>query len=93
MVAEKVKEAVFASGAGRIGNYDYCCWETLGTGQFRALTGSNPTIGKLGTLEQVAELKIELVCADSLIQAAVSALKQAHPYEEPAYQVYRLEDI
>ena len=91
--SEKVKSAVFATGAGQIGNYDYCCWETLGYGQFRALIGSNPTIGKQNILEQVAELKVELVCDDHLIRDAVRALKQAHPYEEPAYQVYKLEEL
>lgn len=91
--SEKVKNAVFATGAGRIGNYDYCCWEILGSGQFRALAGSNPAIGKQDVLERVAELKVELVCDDHLIRDAVRALKQAHPYEEPAYQVYKLENL
>ena len=85
-----VKQAIFATGAGRIGNYDQCCWQTLGQGQFRPLQGSTPAIGAHNTLETLAELKIELVCEDSLIADAISAMKQAHPYEEVAYQVVKL---
>lgn len=91
--AQAVKEAVFATGAGRIGDYEACCFQTLGTGQFRPLPGATPHIGKVGDLEQVEELKVELVCEDSLIGNAVAALKLAHPYEEPAYDVWRLEEL
>lgn len=89
--AESVKEAVFATGAGRIGDYEACCFQTLGQGQFRPLAGANPHLGQIGELERVEELKVELVCEDGLIQAAVAALKLAHPYEEPAFDVWRLE--
>ncbi|KXJ57795.1 YqfO family protein [Neptuniibacter pectenicola] len=88
---ETVKSAIFATGAGRIGNYDHCCWQVLGQGQFRALEGSDPFLGQQNKLEIVAEWKVELVCSDELIQPAVRALKQAHPYEEPAYDVWKLE--
>lgn len=91
--AEAVKEAVFATGAGRIGDYEACCFQTLGSGQFRPLAGANPHIGTVGDLARVEELKVELVCEDALIQAAVAALKLAHPYEEPAYDVWRLETL
>lgn len=91
--AESVKEAVFSSGAGRIGNYEACCFQTPGTGQFRPLEGADPHIGRVGGLEQVEELKVELVCSDELIQPAIAALKLAHPYEEPAYDVWKLEDL
>ena len=90
---EEVKAAVFATGAGRIGDYDSCCWQTLGQGQFRPLEGSNPFIGNQGEVEHVSEYRVELVCADELIAAAVAALKQAHPFEEPAYDVIRVEDF
>jgi len=90
---EVVKAAVFATGAGRIGDYDSCCWQTLGTGQFRPLAGSNPHIGEQGALEQLPEWRVELVCSDELIHQAVAALKQAHPYEEVAYDVWQLADI
>lgn len=91
--AEAVKEAVFATGAGRIGNYEACCFQTPGQGQFRPLAEATPYIGQAGELEHVEELKVELVCADHLVATAVAALKRAHPYEEPAYDVWRLEDI
>ena len=91
--AEAVKEAVFATGAGRIGNYEACCFQTPGQGQFRPLAEAAPYIGQVGELEHVEELKVELVCADHLVATAVAALKRAHPYEEPAYDVWRLEDI
>ncbi len=81
---ESVKKAVFAAGAGRIGAYDSCSWQALGQGQFRPLQGSNPFIGQAGSIEQVAEWKVEMVVADELIHDSVKALKQAHPYETPA---------
>ena len=88
---EAVKNAVFATGAGRIGAYDNCCWQVGGEGQFRPLAGSSPFLGAEGAVESVAEYKVELVCSDEVIAAAVAALKAAHPYEEPAYQVWKLE--
>jgi hypothetical protein len=88
-----VKNAVFAAGAGRIGNYDSCCWQSLGQGQFRPLQGSNAFIGQAGVLEHVAEWKVELVVADELIHDAVKALRKVHPYETPAFEVWRLSDL
>lgn len=96
---DSVKQAVFSTGAGGIGDYDQCCWQTLGQGQFRPKSGSNPFIGEkpkegeeTAPLTYVKEYRVELVSEGSCIQAAVMALKEAHPYEEPAYEVYRLED-
>ena len=88
-----VKQAVFAAGAGRIGNYDQCCWQVLGQGQFRALKGSNPFIGEQGKVEVVAEYRVEMVCAKAQIVNAIEALKQAHPYEEPAFDVWQLATV
>lgn len=90
---ESVKSAVFATGAGHIGDYDQCCWQTPGQGQFRPLQGSNPFIGKEGWVQQVPEFKVELVCDEHLIDAAIDALIDAHPYEEPAYEVIALENF
>ncbi|WP_434699574.1 NGG1p interacting factor NIF3 [Pseudomonas sp. D1-1] len=90
---EVVKSAVFAAGGGRIGAYDHCAWQVLGLGQFRPLDGSQPFIGEAGHVEQVEEWKVELVVADGLIRPVVEALKQSHPYETPAYEVWRLEDF
>nr|WP_299240532.1 NGG1p interacting factor NIF3 [uncultured Halomonas sp.] len=92
-VAEAVKEAVFSSGAGCIGNYEACCFQTRGSGQFRPIKGAEPHIGNVDELEHVEELKVELVCSDALIADAVAKLKAAHPYEEPAYDVWKLEDF
>jgi len=88
-----VKQAIFAAGAGRIGDYDCCAWQVLGEGQFRPLAGSNPFLGRQGQVETVAEYKVEVVCEDALIRDVIAALKAAHPYEEPAYQVWRLESF
>ena len=88
---DTVKNALFDAGAGRIGNYDRCCWQVLGQGQFRPLPGSDPHIGSTGELEVVEEWKVELVVADELIQAVITVLKATHPYETPAYEVVRLE--
>ena len=90
---ELVKKALFDAGAGHIGNYDSCSWQTLGDGQFRALDGSNPTIGQQGVVEAVAEYKVELVCEEKHIEDVISALKDSHPYEEPAYDVIKLESF
>ncbi|MDI5933860.1 YqfO family protein [Halomonas kalidii] len=91
--AEAVKAAVFATGAGRIGDYEACCFQTAGTGQFRPLAGADPHIGRVGDLARVEELKVELVCDDALIREAVAALRAAHPYEEPAFDVWKLETL
>jgi hypothetical protein len=90
---EKTKQALFDAGAGRIGDYDSCAWQCLGRGQFRPLEGSDPFLGHAVEIEAVDEYKVELVCADELIKDALAALKQAHPYEEPAYEIYRMEEL
>ncbi|GAA2488807.1 hypothetical protein [Terrabacter carboxydivorans] len=80
-------EALFAAGAGAVGDYRECAFVTPGTGQFRPVDGANPTIGAVGDLEKVAENRIELVLDRSLRGAVVAALRAAHPYEEPAFHV------
>lgn len=90
---EEVKKAVFAAGGGRLGDYDLCAWQVLGQGQFRPLDGSQPFLGQSGQIERVQEWKVELVVADEWIRSVVMALKQSHPYETPAYEVWRLEDF
>ena len=87
---QAVKDAVFASGAGRIGDYEHCCWQVLGQGQFRPLPGSTPFLGSEGVVETVPEYKVELVVADELVERAVAALREAHPYEEPAFDLWAL---
>lgn len=88
---ESVKEAVFASGGGQLGNYEACCWQTLGQGQFRPNAEATPFIGQQGQLETVSEYRVEMLCKSEYIHAAIDALKSAHPYEEPAFEAWRLD--
>ncbi len=90
---EDVKEALFSIGVGSYENYDKCSWETLGVGQFRALEGANPFLGEIGEVEKVDEYKVEMICKTELIEKAVATLKKAHPYEEVAYEVIKLENF
>lgn len=90
---EPVKKALFDAGAGRIGDYEYCAWQVLGQGQFRPLKGSRPFVGNQNTLEFVPEYRVEMVCDDAVITDVVKALRQAHPYEEPAFDVMRIESF
>ena len=91
--AEEVKAAVFSTDAGRIGEYDSCCWQCEGVGQFRPLDNANPAIGEKQTLTHVPEVKVEMICEDTLIRLAVAAMIQAHPYEEPAYQIWPVQTL
>lgn len=90
---EQVKNALFAAGAGKIGEYSHCAWQILGEGQFMPLANSNAFIGEKNQLEKCPEYKVEMVCDEKIIHEVIDALKSAHPYEEPAYQVIRLEDF
>lgn len=90
---EQVKSALFAAGAGTIGNYEQCCWQVQGSGQFMSLAGSQPNIGVHDKLETVDEWRVEMVVATTYIKEVVEALKQAHPYETPAYDVIEVLDF
>ena len=83
-------DALFAAGAGSYGAYDRCCWVTEGHGQFRPLANSQPHLGKQGEVMRVKELKVEMICTDTNIAKVVAALKEHHPYEQPAYGVIKL---
>lgn len=85
-------EALSDAGAGCIGDYDRCAWSVLGQGQFRPLAGANPTLGRAGELERVAEHRVEMVVEKPLIKAVLQALVDAHPYEEPAHHVIEVMD-
>ncbi len=87
---EKVKEAMFDAGAGKIGLYEKCCWQIKGFGQFLPMKNSNPVIGKIGKIEKLEEFKVEMVCNDKNIQKVVMALIKSHPYEEPAYDIVKM---
>lgn len=87
---ETVKSALFAAGAGTIGNYEQCCWQVQGTGQFMPLAGSTPHIGAQDRLEAVDEWRVEMVVEGKAIEATIAALKETHPYETPAYDVIKV---
>ena len=87
---EQVKQTLFDIGAGQYAGYDFCSWQVLGEGQFRPLSGSKPFVGEMDTLEKIPEYKVEMVCRTELIKPALQALLTAHPYQQPAYEVYKL---
>ncbi len=90
---ENTKEALFAIGVGRFDNYELCSWESLGEGQFKPVRNANPYLGELNVLKKVPEYKVEMICPDTLIQEAIEVLKKTHPYEEVAYEVFKMEDF
>ncbi len=87
---EQVRDALFAAGAGRIGDYERCSWYSAGTGTFRALPGADPSVGEIGREERLAEHRLETVFPGELQGEVVAALRAAHPYEEPAFDIYAL---
>jgi hypothetical protein len=89
---EATRAAVFAAGAGRIGDYERCSWYTAGTGTFVPRAGADPAIGEVGREERVAELRVETVVPAELTGDVVRALLAAHPYEEVAYELYAIVD-
>ncbi|HET7744167.1 MAG TPA: hypothetical protein VFK76_05435 [Gaiellaceae bacterium] len=89
---EVTREAVFEAGAGRIGDYERCSWYTAGTGTFLGGDESDPAVGERGREAHVPELRVETVVSEELLDDVVAALRDAHPYEEPAFDVYPLAD-
>ena len=89
---DAVREALFAAGAGRIGDYERCSWYTEGTGTFLGGAGTEPSVGQPGREERVAELRLETVYPAEREAEVVAALREAHPYEEPAFDLYPLAD-
>ena len=90
---EIVKNALFEAGAGKIGCYDQCCFEVVGKGQFRALEGANPTVGRVNETAYVDEVRVEMIVDHGSVHAIRDALLGAHPYEEPAYEFYQTLDV
>jgi len=88
--ADAVRDAMFAAGGGQIGDYSHCSWATMGVGQFLPLEGATPTIGMVGAIEQVAEDRVEVIAPSRLRRAVLTAMRAAHPYEEPAFDVLTL---
>ena len=87
---DRVRSALFEAGAGRIGDYERCSWYTDGTGTFLGGEGSAPTVGERGREEHVPELRLETVYPEDREADVVRALRRAHPYEEPAFDLYPL---
>jgi hypothetical protein len=87
---DPVREALFAAGAGRIGDYERCSWYASGTGTFLGGASTDPSVGQRGQEQRVAELRLETVFPADRHDEVIAALREAHPYEEPAYDVYEL---
>ena len=91
--ADIVRESLGKAGAGVIGNYEYCSFSSIGYGRYRGNEKSNPTIGVAGNYEKVEEERIEVVVSGSILKNVIAEVKKVHPYEEVAFDVYRLEDF
>ncbi len=89
--ADALREALGNAGAGVIGNYSHCTFTLKGVGRFKPNENANPTIGEAGKLEEVAEDRIETVCEEAALKNVLKAIKDVHPYEEPATDVYPIE--
>jgi hypothetical protein len=89
---DAVRDALFAAGAGRIGDYERCSWYSEGTGTFLGGEGTSPVLGEAGREERVQELRLETVYPVDCEAKIVRALCEAHPYEEPAFDLYPLAD-
>ena len=88
-----VREVVGKAGAGKLGNYSSCSFSTKGIGRFKPEQGANPHIGEVGKPEEVAEERIEVTCARERLEDVIKAIKEVHPYEEVALDIYPFENI
>jgi len=91
--ADAVREAMFTAGGGRIGDYSHCSWSVAGTGQFLAHDGASPTIGNVGTIERVSEDRVEVIAPARVRGHVLAAMRAAHPYEEPAFDIVALAPV
>lgn len=91
--ADRLRQAIGDVGGGKVGNYTHCSFSVKGTGRFLPTGGANPTIGEVGKPEQVAEERIEITCTEENLQAVIQAIRDNHSYEEPAIDVYKLEQV
>ena len=89
---DAVRDALFAAGAGRIGEYERCSWYAVGTGTFFGGEATSPAMGEKSREERVPELRLETVYPVEREAEVVRALRSAHPYEEPAFDLYLLAD-
>ncbi|OBB59426.1 Nif3-like dinuclear metal center hexameric protein [Mycobacterium sp. 852013-51886_SCH5428379] len=91
--ADRLRDAVFAAGAGQIGDYSHCSWSVAGTGQFLPHDGAEPAIGRVGSVEHVAEDRVEVIAPARLRRDVLQAVRTAHPYEEPAFDIFSIAPI
>ncbi len=91
--SEIVRKSLGEVGAGKIGNYDFCSFSYRGIGRFRGNENSNPAIGNKGVVEEVEEEVIEVVVQENFLKEVIEKLKEIHPYEEPAYEIIKLENF
>src|SRR5262249_13121940 len=87
----RVSDALFTAGAGHIGQYTQCSFRQSGTGTFFGSDATNPAVGEKGRREEVAEWRLEAICSEKQAESAIAAMRKAHSYEEPAYDVYPLQ--
>ena len=87
-----VREAMGKAGVGKIGNYSYCTFTSKGIGRFRPDTGANPYIGEIGKFEEVVEERIETVCSRENLQNVIKVIKEVHPYDEVALDIFSIEN-
>lgn len=88
-----IREAMGKAGAGKIGNYSHCTFSIKGIGRYRPEAGANPHIGEVGKFEEVVEERIETICPREKLEEVIKAIKEVHPYDEVALDVYSLENI
>jgi dinuclear metal center YbgI/SA1388 family protein len=88
---DRLRKALATVGAGRIGRYELCSFEIVGTGTFFGGADTSPRVGRKGALEHVEEVRLEMVCPEASLALAVTTLREFHPYEEPPIEIYRLQ--
>jgi dinuclear metal center YbgI/SA1388 family protein len=88
--ADTVRDGLFAAGAGSIGDYSHCSWTVAGTGQFLPHDGASPAVGRVGSVERVAEDRVEVVAPAGSRADILAALRATHPYEEPAFDLFAM---
>lgn len=91
--ADTLRQVIGDVGGGKVGNYTHCSFSVKGVGRFMPVDGANPAIGEVGKLEEVAEERIEITCDGDTVVAVVHAIRDNHSYEEPAIDVYKLEEL
>lgn len=89
--ADKMRQAIGDAGGGKIGAYSHCSFSTRGTGRFIPSDAAKPAIGEIGKPQEVEEERIEFVCETHCLDEVIAAIREVHPYEEPAIETWRVE--